>query len=167
MIRIEGIAAFVATVEHGSISGAARQLRLSKSVVSERLAELERSLGSALLHRTTRKLSLTEDGTAFLPRAQRIVRDVTEAAADIRADDAYSALILFQEACHEPAYKERCLGREVDRRFIQAGIIVYQNIATFHGMASASMLKKIDIQNVIGLLEGFLDVAILVVEVAD
>ncbi|MBN8845646.1 MAG: LysR family transcriptional regulator, partial [Sphingomonadales bacterium] len=48
MIRIEGIAAFVATVEHGSISGAARQLRLSKSVVSERLAELERSLGSAL-----------------------------------------------------------------------------------------------------------------------
>ena len=83
MIRIEGIAAFVATVEHGSISGAARQLRLSKSVVSERLAELERSLGSALLHRTTRKLSLTEDGTAFLPRAQRIVRDVTEAAADI------------------------------------------------------------------------------------
>lgn len=83
MIRIEGIAAFVATVEHGSISGAARQLRLSKSVVSERLAELERSLGSALLHRTTRRLSLTEDGTAFLPRAQRITRDVTEAAADI------------------------------------------------------------------------------------
>ena len=71
MIRIEGIAAFVATVEHGSISGAARQLRLSKSVVSERLAELERSLGSALLHRTTRKLSLTEDGTAFLPRAAK------------------------------------------------------------------------------------------------
>ena len=83
MIRIEGIAAFVATVEHGSISGAARQLRLSKSVVSERLAELERSLGSALLHRTTRKLSLTEDGSAFLPRAQRIMRDVVEAAADI------------------------------------------------------------------------------------
>lgn len=83
MIRIEGIAAFVATVEHGSISGAARQLRLSKSVVSERLAELERSLGSTLLHRTTRKLSLTEDGTAFLPRAQRITRDVTEAVADI------------------------------------------------------------------------------------
>ena len=83
MIRIEGIAAFVATVEHGSISGAARQLRLSKSVVSERLAELERSLGGALLHRTTRKLSLTEDGSAFLPRAQRITRDVVEAAADI------------------------------------------------------------------------------------
>lgn len=83
MIRIEGIAAFVATVEGGSISEAARQLRLAKSVVSERLAELERSLGGALLHRTTRKLSLTEDGAAFLPRARRITRDVTEAAADI------------------------------------------------------------------------------------
>jgi DNA-binding transcriptional LysR family regulator len=83
MIRIEGIAAFVATVENGSISGAARQLRLSKSVVSERLAELERSLGGALLHRSTRKLGLTEDGAAFLPRAQRITRDVAEAAAAI------------------------------------------------------------------------------------
>ena len=83
MVRIEGIAAFVATVEHGSISGAARQLRLSKSVVSERLAELERSLGSVLLHRTTRKLALTEDGATFLPRAQRITRDIVEAAADI------------------------------------------------------------------------------------
>ena len=83
MIRIEGITAFVATVENGSISGAARQLRLAKSVVSERLAELERSLGGALLHRTTRKLSLTEDGAAFLPRAQRITRDISEAAADM------------------------------------------------------------------------------------
>jgi DNA-binding transcriptional LysR family regulator len=83
MIRIEGIEAFVATVEHGSISGGARQLRLSKSVVSERLAELERSLGSKLLHRSTRKLSLTEDGASFLPRAQRITRDIAEAAADM------------------------------------------------------------------------------------
>src|SRR5262249_51215475 len=83
MIRIEGIAAFVATAEQGSISGAARQLRLSKSVVSERLAELERSLGGKLLHRSTRKLALTEDGIAFLPRAQRITRDVAEAAADM------------------------------------------------------------------------------------
>ncbi len=83
MIRIEGIAAFVATVENGSISGAARQLRLSKSVVSERLAELERSLGCKLLHRTTRKLNLTEDGTAFLPRARRITRDIADATAEV------------------------------------------------------------------------------------
>lgn len=83
MIRIEGILAFLATAEQGSISAAARQLRVSKSVVSERLAELERSLGARLLHRSTRKLALTEDGSAFLPRAARIARDIASAAADI------------------------------------------------------------------------------------
>ncbi|EJC74577.1 transcriptional regulator [Rhizobium leguminosarum bv. trifolii WSM2012] len=81
MIKVEGIAAFVAVVEAGSISEAARRLRLSKSVVSERLAELEKSLGGILLHRTTRKLTLTEDGGAFLERAGRIVREIDEATA--------------------------------------------------------------------------------------
>ncbi|MGO4438629.1 LysR family transcriptional regulator [Rhizobium sp. RAF56] len=83
MLKIEGIAAFVAVAEAGSVSEAARRLRLSKSVVSERLAEVERTLGAALLHRTTRKLTLTEDGSAFLERATRIVREVSEAAADM------------------------------------------------------------------------------------
>jgi len=46
-MKLDGIATFVAVAEAGSISEAARRLRLSKSVVSERLAELERSLGAA------------------------------------------------------------------------------------------------------------------------
>jgi DNA-binding transcriptional LysR family regulator len=83
MIKIEGITAFVTVAEAGSVSEAARRLRLSKSVVSERLAEIEKTLGATLLHRTTRKLTLTEDGTAFLERAARIVREVSEAAADM------------------------------------------------------------------------------------
>jgi DNA-binding transcriptional LysR family regulator len=83
MIRIEGIAAFVAVVEAGSVSEAARRLRLSKSVVSERLAELEKTLGGMLLHRTTRKLTLTEDGTAFLERALRIIHEIDEASASM------------------------------------------------------------------------------------
>lgn len=83
MIRLDGIATFVQVAEAGSISEAARRLRLSKSVVSERLGELERSLGTVLLHRTTRRLSLTEDGIAFLVRAVRIAREVEEAAAEI------------------------------------------------------------------------------------
>ncbi|MDO9706733.1 LysR family transcriptional regulator [Paracraurococcus lichenis] len=82
-MRLEGISAFVAIAEAGSISEAARRLRLSKSVVSERLAELERSLGAPLLHRSTRKLSLTEDGATFLDQASRILHDVEEAAATI------------------------------------------------------------------------------------
>ncbi|MDQ0563155.1 DNA-binding transcriptional LysR family regulator [Rhizobium mesoamericanum] len=83
MIRVEGITAFVAIVESGSVSEAARRLRLSKSVVSERLAELEKSLGGVLLHRTTRKLTLTEDGAAFLKRATRIVQEIEEATAEM------------------------------------------------------------------------------------
>ena len=83
MVKLDGIASFVAVVEAGSISEAARRLRLAKSVVSERLAELERGLGTPLLHRTTRRLSLTEDGAAFFERAAHIAREVEEAAADL------------------------------------------------------------------------------------
>ena len=83
MLKLDGIASFVAVAEAGSISAAARRLHLSKSVVSERLAELEQSLGATLFHRSTRRLSLTEDGSAFLEKAERIVRDVNEAAAEM------------------------------------------------------------------------------------
>jgi DNA-binding transcriptional LysR family regulator len=83
MMKLEGIAAFVAVSDAGSISEAARRLRLSKSVVSDRLAELENALGAKLLHRTTRRLTLTEDGSAFLERAARIHRDVESAAAEM------------------------------------------------------------------------------------
>ncbi|MDW5313905.1 LysR family transcriptional regulator [Rhizobium sp. PL01] len=83
MMKLDGIASFVAVAESGSISEAARRLRLSKSVVSERLAELERSLGAGLLHRTTRKLTLTEDGAAFLERAHRIVQEIEAATSDM------------------------------------------------------------------------------------
>ncbi len=83
MVKLDGITTFVAIVEAGSLSEAARRLRLSKSVVSDRLAELEGSLGATLLHRSARRLTLTEDGTAFLERALRISREVEDAAADM------------------------------------------------------------------------------------
>jgi DNA-binding transcriptional LysR family regulator len=82
-MKLDGIAAFVAVAEAGSISEAARRLHVSKSVVSERLTELERTLGTSLIHRTTRKLSITEDGLAFRARADRIVREIADAAAEI------------------------------------------------------------------------------------
>lgn len=83
MLKLDGITVFVAIAEEGSISAAARRLRLPKSVVSERLAVLEKSLGATLLRRTTRKLTLTEDGAAFLERAVRISREVEDASAEI------------------------------------------------------------------------------------
>jgi len=83
MLKLESVAAFVAVAESGSISEAARRMELSKSVVSERLAELERSLGAKLLHRTTRKLAITEDGRTFYERAKRLVQEATDAAVEI------------------------------------------------------------------------------------
>jgi DNA-binding transcriptional LysR family regulator len=85
MMKLDGIVAFVATADAGSISAAARRLALAKSVVSERLAELERTLGVTLIQRTTRKLSLTNGGQIFLPRAQRILRETEEGAAELAA----------------------------------------------------------------------------------
>jgi DNA-binding transcriptional LysR family regulator len=83
MLKLESLLAFVATAEGGSISEAARRLQISKSVASERLAELERNVGATLVHRSTRKLTLTEDGSAFLERARRILREVSEASAEV------------------------------------------------------------------------------------
>lgn len=83
MVKLDGIATFVVIAEAGSVTEAARRLHLSKSVVSDRLAELERDLGANLLHRSARRLTLTEDGAAFLARATRIAREVEEAAADM------------------------------------------------------------------------------------
>ncbi len=82
MMKLDGIVAFIAVADEGSISGGARRIGLAKSVVSDRLAELERAMGATLLHRTTRRLSLTQDGIAFLERARRIVHEATEAIAE-------------------------------------------------------------------------------------
>jgi len=83
MLKLDSLLAFVTTAEAGSISEAARRLQIAKSVASDRLAELERSVGATLIHRSTRKLVLTEDGSAFLERARRILREVTEATTEV------------------------------------------------------------------------------------
>jgi DNA-binding transcriptional LysR family regulator len=82
-MKLEGLAAFVATVEVGTVSGAARRLNLSKSALSDRLAELERSLGAQLIRRTTRKLAVTEEGLSFLDRARRILQEAADAHSEI------------------------------------------------------------------------------------
>jgi DNA-binding transcriptional LysR family regulator len=79
MDRFADMKMFVAVVDAGSISGAGERLAVAKSAVSRRLADLEARLGAELLHRTTRRLSLTDSGRAFFERAQRILADLEEA----------------------------------------------------------------------------------------
>jgi DNA-binding transcriptional LysR family regulator len=83
MLKMESPLLFVTAAEAGSISEAARRLQISKSAASERLAELENSLGATLMRRSTRKLALTDDGAVFLERAKRILREVSDAAMEV------------------------------------------------------------------------------------
>lgn len=70
---------FVAVAEAQGFSAAARRLGASKAMVSTAVRRLERRLGVQLLQRTTRRLSLTEDGAAVLPHAQRALQAAREA----------------------------------------------------------------------------------------
>jgi DNA-binding transcriptional LysR family regulator len=83
MMKLDGVAAFVCVAETGSITAAAQRLGLAKSVISERLSELERSLGVTLLQRSTRRSALTENGRTFLERARRILGEAEEATAEL------------------------------------------------------------------------------------
>ena len=81
------IPVFVAVVENGGFSAAARTLGISKSAVSKRINQLEAQLGVRLLHRTTRKLSLTEAGERYFEYASRAL------AAAGQAEDAVNPSI--------------------------------------------------------------------------
>lgn len=73
MDTLTAMTVFVNVVECGSQSAAAEKLDLSRPVISRYLAELESWAGSRLLHRTTRRLSLTTAGTELLPRCRHII----------------------------------------------------------------------------------------------
>jgi DNA-binding transcriptional LysR family regulator len=82
--RLEDMALFARIVERGSLSAAARELGLSKSLVSRRLGRLEDRLGARLVNRTTRRLALTDIGREFNERARRVLLEADEAEACAR-----------------------------------------------------------------------------------
>lgn len=79
MDRLREMEVFVAIVAAGSLSAAARTLGLSVAVVSKELARLEERLGTLLLQRTTRSLTLTPEGELFHRRCATILADVDDA----------------------------------------------------------------------------------------
>lgn len=83
MDRITAAQVFVAIVERGSMSAAAEALDMSRAMVSRYLAEMESWAQSRLLHRTTRKLSLTDAGEKTLQRC----RDMLALAGEMRVDN--------------------------------------------------------------------------------
>lgn len=79
MDSLDGLPVFAKVVETGSFTGAAEAMGLSKSAVSKQVSKLEARLGAQLLHRTTRRISLTEVGQAFFERCERILSEIEEA----------------------------------------------------------------------------------------
>ena len=78
MLDVGALIAFVAVIDTGSFSGAAQQLGQTPSGVSRTISRLEQQLGMTLIHRTTRRLDLTEEGSWLLARARRILADLEE-----------------------------------------------------------------------------------------
>ena len=78
MSQWEGFEELVRVVEVGSFSGAAAAMGVSKGHISQRISQLEDRLGVRLLHRTTRKLSLTELGNLYYQRCKQVVEDLDE-----------------------------------------------------------------------------------------
>ncbi|MGQ3054841.1 MAG: LysR family transcriptional regulator [Roseateles sp.] len=91
MDELKPYAVFAETVTAGSMSAAGRRLGLSASAVSQTLRALERQMGVTLLHRSTRKLTLTEAGERCYPHCLRLVEAARAAAHSlVRARDAPS-----------------------------------------------------------------------------
>jgi len=83
--RLKQLETFVAVVARGSLSAAAQAEGVAPALIGRRLDALEERLGVKLLLRTTRKISLTFEGSAFLEDCQRIVLDVHSAEASVSA----------------------------------------------------------------------------------
>lgn len=100
--RFEAMTLFLKVIEQGSFSAAGRALRMPVPTLSRRISELEAHLGTRLLIRTTRKLTLTDAGIAYAQAARRITEQVREAEAQAageftspRGDLVLTAPILF------------------------------------------------------------------------
>lgn len=85
---------FVRIVESGSLSAAARRLRLSLPAVSRQLRALEDELGAPLVLRTTRRLTVTALGRAYYERCVRILRDVEDAQRSARTHDEVAGRVV-------------------------------------------------------------------------
>ncbi|TIS94826.1 LysR family transcriptional regulator, partial [Mesorhizobium sp.] len=82
---LQGVLAFVQTVEAGSFTGAGRRLHVTKSAVGKAVAQLEQRLGVRLLNRTTRSLSPTSEGLGYYEACVRALSEI-EAAQSLLAE---------------------------------------------------------------------------------
>lgn len=88
MDKLSALSGFVQSVKLGSFSAAAKHLGVSQPAVSQQIRSLEEELGTRLLNRTTRQLSLTEAGERYYASAKDILERVTEADRSVQSEEA-------------------------------------------------------------------------------
>ena len=84
--RVTGMQVFARVAALGSLSAAARALGMSQTMATKHMAAIEERLGVKLLHRTTRRLTLTEAGRNYLEAVERILGDIEDAEATAAAE---------------------------------------------------------------------------------
>jgi DNA-binding transcriptional LysR family regulator len=84
--RLTSLEVFARVASVGSLSGAARAMGLSQTMVTKHIASLEARLGIKLFHRTTRRLSITEAGRSYLESSERILSDMEAADAAVASE---------------------------------------------------------------------------------
>lgn len=94
METLANLESFARSAEHGGFSGAARRLGLTPAAVSRNVAMLERNLGVRLFHRSTRKLTLTEEGERFLAAIRDNLDGLQSAIAGISGEKGEPAGLL-------------------------------------------------------------------------
>ena len=85
MIDVDALIAFAAVIDTGSFSAAAERLGQTPSGVSRAISRLETQLGMTLMHRTTRRLDLTEEGSWLLGRARTVLAELEDTEAQVAA----------------------------------------------------------------------------------
>lgn len=113
MDKLLAMRSFVAIVDRGSLTAAAIDLHRSLPTMVRTLAALEESLGTRLLRRTTRRMSLTAEGRVYLERCRSILGDIEEAEASLTRDQIaprgqvhMTAPVLFGQMHVAPALSE-------------------------------------------------------------
>ncbi|WP_083615984.1 DNA-binding transcriptional regulator YafC [Pantoea sp. 1.19] len=134
---------FVAVVESGSFSRAAQRLDMANSAVSRAVKKLEARLGVTLLARTTRQLSLTQEGEHYFRRVQHLLRELAAAENDLIASRQSPSGVLRVDAA--------------------TPVILHLLMPMIHGFRSRYpqiQLSLISSENLINLIERNVDVAI-------
>ncbi|MBI3187911.1 MAG: LysR family transcriptional regulator, partial [Gammaproteobacteria bacterium] len=86
MDRYAEMQTFVRVVESGSLSATSERMNIAKSAVSRRLADLESRLGVQLLHRTTRRINLTESGRHYYEEARRLLAELDDVEQSVASE---------------------------------------------------------------------------------